>query len=347
MTKTDRQEALLAEASVLLADDWSTKQVQVTSLVPDGSSRKFYRIWGEGAERSYICILPPNGETAGFAEAEAFYHIGTHLGRCELSVPKIYGMAPSGMVVCEDLGNTRLYEARHQEEAISKRVIALYENTVCELARMQVCGGKHFDTSWCWDTPCYDKELMLKWESGYFLRALCQDFLEIKIDYEAVTENFHQLAERAAKAPATFFQHRDFQSRNIMVLDDKVCFIDFQGGRKGPLAYDLASLMLDPYVALPQDLCEHLMEVYLEALNRYVQYDSKQFRYEYQVLALQRSLQILGAFAFLSQVKEKPFFSQFILPALKSFEKQLREADEKLPALHELVAQCLYLVEEQ
>ena len=117
---------------------------------------------------------------------------------------------------------------------------------------MQVRGAVSFDPKWCWDTPQYDRMLMLERESGYFLQAFWQDLLGME-EPPGLQEEFFELADRAARIPAGYFLHRDFQSRNIMIHGGEACIIDFQGGRLGPLAYDLASLLIDPYVALPDD----------------------------------------------------------------------------------------------
>ncbi len=299
----------------LSSTDWNRQTVRLQALVPDGSSRRFYRV--QGPEQSLIAILPPEKDGRGQAEARAFYHIGSHLQRCGAPTPAILAFdEKSGLALCEDLGQDRLYE-QVQSRGI-KAVLPLYEQAVRELAHVQVCGAQGFDPSWCWDTPAYDRELMLERESGYFLRACCLDLLHLDFDRAAVEAECGQLAEAAAQAPARFFLYRDFQSRNIMVNRGKVRFIDFQGGRLGPLAYDLASLLIDPYITLNASAQEHLLAVYLQALNEEMVYDPQQFHREYLLLALQRNLQILGAFAFLSQVKQKPFFAQFLAPALDS-----------------------------
>ena len=108
-----------------------------------------------------------------------------------------------------------------------------------------------------------------------------------------------------------------------MIQQDRVRFIDYQAGRLGPLAYDLASLLIDPSAALPDHLQDELLEHYLDALTALLSYDRVQFRQEYLVLALQRNLQILGAFAFLSQQRGKPFFRQYLAPALHSLQALL------------------------
>ncbi|MGD9949208.1 MAG: aminoglycoside phosphotransferase family protein [Desulfobulbus sp.] len=295
--------------------DWNTETMTIVPLVPDGSSRRFFRL--QGPEQPLIAILPPENDERGQAEARAFYRIGSHLQCWGAPTPAILAFDEhTGLALCEDLGEHRLYE-QVQAQGVNA-ALSLYEQAVRGLARMQVRGAQGFDTSWCWDTPAYDRELMLERESGYFLRACCTDLLQLEFDREKVEAECRQLAEAAAQAPAHFFLHRDFQSRNIMVCKGEVRFIDFQGGRLGPLAYDLASLLIDPYTNLDTTAQEHLLTIYLQALNQEMEYDPEQFQQEYLLLALQRNLQILGAFAFLSQVKQKLFFAQFLAPALDS-----------------------------
>lgn len=321
------------------AASWNEATVQTQALVPDGSSRRFCQLRGPD-QQTVIAILPPEQDSRGQAEAVAFYRIGTHLRRSGAPTPEILAYDPAtGLALCEDLGNQRLYE-QAAEQGI-ERCLPLYEQAVRSLARMQVRAAEGFDPGWCWDTPRYDCQLMRERESGYFLRACCVDLLGLDFDREAVEAECAQLAEAAAQAPADFFLHRDFQSRNIMVDAQGVRFIDFQGGRLGPLAYDLASLLLDPYVALPQAMQNHLQAVYLDALHREIPYDADQFRREYVFLALQRNLQILGAFAFLSQVRQKPFFAQFLRPALASLGALLAKPEAAgYAALNHLTDQC-------
>ena len=320
---------LIATVGQLLGEatsSWNEASVQVVVLVPDGSSRRFFQLRGPG-RAAIIAILPPENDARGQAEAAAFYQIGRHLRGCGAPLPEIYAFdAASGLVLCEDLGDQRLYE-QVIEGPGSQQTLALYEQTVRQLARMQVRAAEGFNPAWCWDTPRYDRTLMQERESGYFLKACCCDLLQLTFDQEAVVAECVQLATEAAKAPVNFFLHRDFQCRNLMVQHEKIRFIDFQGGRLGPLAYDLASLLLDPYAGLPLPVQDHLTAVYLEALQQEIPYNPDQFRREYVFLALQRNLQILGAFAFLSQVRQKPFFAQFLRPALVSLSGLLAKSE--------------------
>lgn len=312
-----------------------------TPLSADGSSRQFTRL-DDGDGKTCICVMPPPGDKAGMAEAAAFFRIGKHLRERGVPVPEMYGHAPdSGLVICEDLGDMRLHDLLVAEGAVTEPLIALYEQVVRQLARMQTAGGDGFDDKWCWDTPCYDRRVMLERESGYFLRAFCREYLELNVRQNVIQGDFERLASEASRASSNFFLHRDFQSRNIMIQEGRAFFIDFQGGRRGPLGYDLASLLLDPYTALEKSMKKRLLSVYLEELARVCTYDEELFLKEYNLLAIQRNLQILGAFAFLTKVKGKPFFKQYIHPALVSLDDLLLEpAVEKFTNVHDLVRQC-------
>ena len=333
---------LVTRAGQLLDRDrqhWNPATVTVAALVPDGSSRRFFRLRGPDG-MSLLAVLPPADDPNGLAEARAFQSIGRHLQACGAPVPAILGAdSASGLTLCEDLGDRRLFEEVAEQGAAA--CLPLYEQAVRVLARMQVRAARGFDPAWCWDTPRYDRRLMQERESGYFLRACCTDLFGLPFDRAAVEAECVALSEAAAAAPADFFLHRDCQCRNLMVREGRVGFIDFQGGRLGPLAYDLASLLLDPYAALPATLQDHLATVYLDELNREIPYDPEQFRREYLLLALQRNLQILGAFAFLSQVRGKPFFARYLRPALVSLAALLASPGAAgFTALRTLTDQC-------
>ncbi|MCF6188591.1 MAG: phosphotransferase [Desulfobulbaceae bacterium] len=323
---------------------WNPDQVCLQPISPDGSQRRFHRLIGPDGERVLV-IQPPAEDKSGLQEAEAAFHIGRHLYELSIPVPEVYGFEQdSGRLFVEDLGDQRLYDLL--QDAADEQRLKWYSQVVVELVRMQVHGSRDFSASWCWDTPCYDRQLMLERESGYFLQALCRDFLDLSFDHEKIKSECLLLAERASRAPADFFLHRDFQSRNIMIKEGKVRIIDFQGGRRGPLAYDLASLLIDPYIALSESLQHEIRQVYLARLQEYIPYDSSQFEQEYMLLALQRNLQILGAFAFLSRKRKKHFFSSFIEPALGSLNSLLAKPEAAdYAGLRDLAYQCYILVD--
>ncbi|HHB76216.1 MAG TPA: aminoglycoside phosphotransferase [Desulfobulbus sp.] len=321
-------------------DQWHSATVRRQAISPDGSQRIFVRLTGPG-ERRLLFIQPPEGDEPGLLEARSACHIGKHLHARGIPVPKIYGFDPeSGRLCVEDLGDDRLHallvDASEQEQ------LQWYTKVIEELVRMQIRGADDFSPSWCWDTSRYDRRLMLERESGYFLRALCSDFFGLSFDRQIIDEECRLLADRASRAPADFFLHRDFQSRNIMITDNTVRIIDYQGGRLGPLAYDLASLLIDPYMGLSPNVQAKVKEQYFATLRQFVYYDREQFEREYLVLALQRNLQILGAFAFLSKQRGKVFFTRYIEPALHTLSGLLaKPAAADYDGLRELARLCL------
>lgn len=312
----------------------------VSQLTGDGSARQFFRVRVTG-DSSMVAVFPSGGQFPN-GEARAAWLIGGHLFRKGVPVPKpLAWNQDSGLILFEDLGDTSLYDLVRRVRRFGTEQYAYYRQAVRALVHMQIEGGRGFDVSWCWQTPCYDRRLMLEREAGYFQQALCRDFLQLDICNASLQQEFNDIAGHAGCAPADFFLHRDFQSRNLMIKEGKVRIIDFQGGRLGPLGYDLAALLIDPYVSLTEEVRESLLEEYLSALRCYIPYDTGQFRNEFFYLALQRYLQALGAFAFLGNQRGKSFFLPFIRPALHSLHTLLSKQEQHgYPHLLHLVETC-------
>ncbi|OQX14730.1 MAG: hypothetical protein BWK76_14230 [Desulfobulbaceae bacterium A2] len=316
-------------------------------MTGDGSQRRFVRLTLPGVA-SLVAILPPvTDAAAGLREARAAWDIGRHLLAHGAPLPRLYGFDPvSGLLLCEDLGDLSLHAQATAASTLPASdgvfpALTSYRQVVRELLHMQLAGGEGFNPDWCWDTPRYDLSLMLDRESGYFLRACCRDYFGLLPEDPRLEGECRRLAAAAAAAPAGYFLHRDCQSRNILLAPDGVRFIDWQGGRLGPLAYDLASLLLDPYADLPFAIQDELLSQYLAGLVAASDYDRARFCAEYEVLALQRNLQILGAFTFLTQQRGKDFFRRYIPPALLGLARRLDQAASgPYPALAALVAAC-------
>lgn len=317
----------------------------VVPLAGDGSPRRFFRLsWPGGPP--LLAILPASDDAAGLREARSAWEIGRHLLRSAAPLPTLYAFdAASGALLCEDLGDVSLHAlvlSAAPETASGFPAAAVYRRVLRALLDMQLAAAAGFDPAWCWDTPRYDRALMLEREARYFLQACCRDYCGLAADDSRLDEECRRLADGAAAAPADYFLHRDCQSRNILLRGETPCFIDWQGGRLGPLAYDLASLLLDPYVALPPALHDELLELYLRELVARTGYDPGRFRREYEFLALQRNMQILGAFCFLTRRRGKVFFRRYIVPALHGLRGRLAgAAGGPYPALAALTAACL------
>jgi NDP-sugar pyrophosphorylase family protein/aminoglycoside/choline kinase family phosphotransferase len=277
----------------------------------------------KGEEFSIIIVDhgPPGGEDV--CEADAFAAIGKHLHEKGVPVPLILAYdRPSGLVALEDLGDLHLQQVVRGARDVDD-VMGSYRKVIDGLVVMAVEGAKGFDLQVAYQTPHYDRDLILDKEARYFVEAFLNGHLNLAIDFESLEDDFRVLAEKAVEQPYTGFLHRDFQSRNILVKDGSCYFIDFQGGRFGPLQYDLASLLIDPYVTLPEDLQAKLLDYYVEQLSRLMPVNHHLFADAYQYCAINRNLQILGAFAFLSGEKGKRDFEAYIPAALSSLKTRM------------------------
>jgi aminoglycoside/choline kinase family phosphotransferase len=329
---------LLQTKNLIEGDKWSA-----SGLGGDGSARTFIRLTKKG--KSAVAVLPSgNAEDAsgkqGISEARSAYLIGRHLFSRGVPVPEIYGYdEETGILIFEDLGDTLLHHETGPE-ANEKKIHARYQHAMRILVHMQFAGANGFDPAWCWQTPRYDRQLMLEKESTYFLQSFCSDYLGIHSFSADLHRELENLADRCTLEPPDFFLHRDFQSRNLMIHADTIRVIDFQGGRMGPLGYDLASLLLDPYAGLSHSLQEELLAYYISSATP-LGIIGENFPTGFARLALQRNLQILGAFAFLFKVQGKVFFQQFIEPALQSLHERLaKPLFDDYPCLRKLAGEC-------
>lgn len=332
-------EPLQRAVRALLMGEGLRAAEMVTPLSGDGSDRRFLRI--RAGKRSLVAVLPGLTHPGALAEAQAVWQIGNHLWGRRVPVPKLFGFdSATGVVLCEDLGDLQLHGLLSDGNLGSAEVIALGRQVIEVLLHMQLEGAVGFAPQWCWDTPFYDRQLMLTRESGYFAQAFCRDYLGFAELPVGLDEDFIRLSELAFAQPGGFFLHRDFQSRNLLSAAGCLRVLDFQGGRLGPLAYDLASFLNDPYIDLLLTTRAELFDYYLELLAACRPELVEGFREGYLWLAMQRNLQILGAFAFLTKVKGKEFFRSYLYPAAVNLRRLLMEPQGgRLPVLRDLATE--------
>jgi len=314
---------------------WPMRQ----AIAADGSDRRFFRL--QRGQASCICLYHPRPPGTPVTENDSYDLIGRHLRQQGLPVPKIYTYCrEEGWFLLEDLGDTSLHEAALRQ-ADRSSILALYRQAVGLLVDLQQAGTRGFDHEWCFDTPSYDAELVYTRECRYFQNAFLQGYLGWQEIPAALEEDFARLLDRALADDEQVLLHRDFQSRNLLVHQGRLWLIDFQGARLGPSQYDLAALLLDPYVQLPPALQADLLTEYLSRRGRQAAIDSLAWRQRYRYIALCRNLQILGAYGFLSRQKGKPFFQQFIPSACRSLIRQLAALPTgELPTLRKVAQQA-------
>ncbi|MCD6307348.1 MAG: phosphotransferase [Deltaproteobacteria bacterium] len=313
--------------------------VRFHQLLGDGSRRTFWRIMTGDPPASFIAVSNPPDNPALNRENHACLKIGSHLYQKKVPVPKIhqYDLA-FGWFIMEDLGDVHLSDRL----APGSDPFPTYENVLLHLLHLQTEGAVGFDPSWCWQTGRYDRSVMLLCEAEYFRDAFLLRYLGLAQDSLDLDLPFHCLAEAASRSECRFFLHRDFQSRNIMLSKGRIRIVDWQGGRLGPLGYDLASLLIDPYTRLSPALQDRLYRRYLDLVRDRDPSWVRPFESTYPYLSIQRNLQILGAFSHLTQVMRKTCFETYIPPALHTLHRLLHEVpDRELGPLRDLTSDLM------
>jgi aminoglycoside/choline kinase family phosphotransferase len=294
-----------------------------------GSGRKIIRLSGE--KLSAIGILYNVRE-----ENIAFLEFSRHFRQHGLPVPEIYGEDLSqGAYLEEDLGNTTLFEflSDHRNGAIiAPEAVAAYRKVVALLPRFQVEAGRDLNYKVCYPRGSFDRQSIawdLNYFKYYFLRLAAIPFSE-----QALEHDFSRLTKLLLSADRDYFLYRDFQSRNIMLCKTQGAptevqpyFLDYQGGRKGALQYDIASLLYDAKADLPPDLRQHLLDHYLDNLANFIELDRPAFMQYYYAYVYVRIMQALGAYGFRGFYERKEHFLQSVPYALRNLRWLLHNAE--------------------
>ncbi len=307
----------------------------LTLLQGDGSKRTFWRVSSAPDGESFIAMTNPAIDASAIAENRAYLRIGEHLRRKGMPLPEIYRFdLQKGWFLMEDLGDLSLQE----HVLTSDNPMPIYKKVLKTLISLQIRGAEDFDSQWCCQTERYDRKVMIQFEADYFTSSFLHGYLQLKKEWPELNVSFEYLAETASRADSVFFLHRDFQSRNIMISQDDPRIIDWQGGRFGPLGYDLASLIIDPYTNLSGHIREEIRNEYLRLLEEHRPDLGPSFMENYHPLAVLRNLQILGAFSYLSKVMGKTYFEAYIPAAVRSLQELLGKiSDARISPLQDLV----------
>ena len=295
-----------------------------------GSGRKIIRFSNERA--TAIGILYGVRE-----ENRAFLEFSKHFYQHDLPVPQIYGEdLDHGAYLEEDLGDTTLFEFlaknRHAEQ-IAAPVAEAYRKVVAVLPRFQVEAGRDLDYSVCYPIGSFDRQ-SVAWDLNYFKYYFLR-LAGVRFNEHALENDFSRLTDFLMSADRDYFMYRDFQSRNIMLRGGQLFFVDYQGGRKGALQYDIASLLFDAKADLPPELRQDLLNDYLDALGRYVEVDRDVFLRHYYAYVYVRIMQAMGAYGFRGFYERKTHFLQSVPYAMKNLRWLLHhvELPVALPAL--------------
>ncbi len=288
---------------------------QLVALQGDlgGSGRKIIRLSNE--KTSAIGILYGVRE-----ENAAFLEFSRHFRRHGLPVPEIYAEALNqGAYLEEDLGDTTLFQFLSKNRAgedIAPPVVEAYRKVVAVLPRFQVEAGRDLNYSVCYPIASFDRQ-SIAWDLNYFKYYFLR-LAGIPFNEQALEDDFGRFTEFLLGAPREYFLYRDFQSRNILLRNGDPFFVDYQGGRKGALQYDIASLLYDAKADLPPELRQQLLDHYLDRLSSFIQVDREVFLRHYYAYVYVRILQALGAYGFRGFYERKAHFLQSVPYALKN-----------------------------
>lgn len=283
----------------------------IEKIPQSGSNRVYFRLRTQ--HRSFIVTYGTHVQ-----ENKTFIYFSRHFRTCHCPVPDIYAVSGDSIIyIQEDFGDVSLL-SKLEENGHNDYVYSLYQESLKQLAHLQMKGDENLDYSYCLTSREFGKQAILSdllYFKYYFL-----DTLQIPYDKEKLIDNFEDFSTYLSNVDQKYFMFRDFQSRNIMIWDDKVNFIDYQGGMKGALQYDAASLLWQAKAELPNEWKNNLLSYYMDCVEGLLQkpIDRNRFSSQYNGYVLIRLLQVLGAYGFRGLFERKAHFLISIPLGLKN-----------------------------
>lgn len=305
--------------------------IRAESSVPlssSGSNRKYFRISGGG--KSLVGVAGTDVK-----ENEAFVCMAGHFRSKGLRVPEVMAVSPDGLYYLqEDLGDCSLFDAvaaGRESGNYSPQEKSLLLETVSCLPEIQFKGAEGLDFSVCWPEPEFNRRMVmadLNYFKYCFLKSTGLEFNEASLE-----KDFELLAEKLLEGHDYAFMYRDFQARNVMIHDGKPYFIDFQGGKRGPVHYDVASFVWQARARYPEPFRDGLVQAYIDAAGQYARIDAGLFRSRLKLFVLFRTLQVLGAYGFRGLFERKPHFLRSIPYAMENLRGILENPPVDCPCL--------------
>jgi len=311
---------------------------EITELPASGSNRRYFRISGK---ESLIGAIGTSKE-----ENEAFIYLSGHFSGQGLPVPRVVAVSDDHMAYLqEDLGDLSLFtaiEKGRQTRSFSTSERELIAKTIKLLPDIQFRGAQGLDFKHCYPAEAFDHRAIM-WDLNYFkycfLKATGLDFQE-----DLLENDFQRMADVLLEScDSPTFMYRDFQSRNVMIKDGEPHFIDFQGGRRGPYFYDLASFLWQAKANFPQTLRIELIDDYISSLQKYIHVEREQFMATLRHFVLFRTLQVLGAYGFRGYFEKKPHFMQSVPYAIANLRELLTSDYPEYPYLNNLLRELVNL----
>ena len=317
---------------------FSVEPESCTPLTGSASNRKYYRMSGEGGS----CIGVVGTDVR---ENEAFLSIAGHFRAKGINVPEVYAVSDDGMAyIQQDLGNAVLFdmltEARKTGEGMD-RVNDLLSKTMSMLPKIQFEGAEGLDFSVCYPQPSFDRRMVM-FDLNYFKYCFLKPS-GLEFDEVALQDDFERFADDLLVGDTDTFLYRDFNARNIMVCGDEPYFVDFQGGRRGPVFYDVASFAWQARAKFTDAQKEAMLSAYLSSYASYASVDEGSFRSSLRLFVLFRLLQVLGAYGFRGWVEHKANFVTSIPAAIAEMKAWLADPSDRYPYLMRVLGRLVEL----
>lgn len=307
----------------------------IRPLTAAGSNRRYFRLTGQPT------LIGVQGESAD--ENRAFLYLARHFREKGLPVPQVHAHTADNLCYLqEDLGDTLLFDVltkSPREEEVTAKEKQLLRETIRLLPALQCVGAEGLDFNRCYPQSAFNRRSVL-WDLNYFkycfLKATGIDFQEDRLE-----DDFQAMADilLEGQADECTFMYRDFQSRNVMLREGHPWFIDFQGGRRGPVYYDVASFLWQAKANFPDALRQELVDEYIDALRQFRPVDETCFRARLRHFVLFRTLQVLGCYGFRGYFERKPHFLQSVPYAIGNLRSLLKSPHPEYPYLAGLLQQ--------
>ena len=324
----------------LFFDTFHKEAEQMSLLEASGSARKYYRM--RHGDVSVLGVYNNDSK-----ENQAFLEFSRHFKSKAILVPDILiEDMERNIYLIEDLGNLTLYqclcETRKHAEDFPESLITLYKQALKGLLDIQLYGGKDLDYTLCYPRAAFDRQ-SIAWDLNYFKYYFLK-LAKIGFDEQLLENDFNVLTDFLLEADASFFLYRDFQSRNIMINNNQLYFIDYQGGRKGALQYDVASLLYDGKANIPQHIRDLLLDYYVSLLEKENSEQAKDFKKYYYAFVLIRIMQAMGSYGYRGFYERKTHFLQSIPFALKNLQWILENVKipVEIPTLWQIYYQLIH-----
>lgn len=319
---------LTKSLNALFQSQFGTIPQSIIPLPQSGSDRQYYRI--SNGYQSALGVFNPDIE-----ENKTFFYLTNHFSSLGLNVPSLLKVGDNEeLYLIADLGDKTLFDSIISADLANntpKELESILKKSLMQLAQFQVFGAKELDFSKCYPKSDFDLQSVM-WDFNYFKYSFLKPS-GIKFNELLLDEDFSVLANILLSEPAEYFHYRDFQSRNVMLVDNIPYFIDYQGGRRGPLLYDVASFLYQAKASFPQSLRDELLDFYLDEVSKITAIDKSKSLNIYPVFVLFRIIQTLGAYGYRGFFERKPHFLQSIPVAVINLMQIMEKLNKILPKI--------------